>query len=264
MTALAMKACHPFYPKRKGRGEDRLCNPPRIRTGSLDTYMDERLRVEFNEWARAGRGQSMERGHRPVGRQAIARMQIGEAAAVLDLGCGSGWATRLLAGYATRGLVVGLDISDEMIELARDSSKEFENVLFRIGSAERLPFEDSYFTHAFSMESLYYYADVLAALREVRRVLQEGGLFVAVVDLYRENEPSHQWIDQLRVPVHLLGIDDYHALFEEAGFSDVRDERLYDPTPVPEDYAGGSFQSREDFVRYRENGSLMLSGWVKR
>jgi ubiquinone/menaquinone biosynthesis C-methylase UbiE len=224
--------------------------------------MDELLRTEFNEWARAGRGASMERGHRPVGEQAIERMRVGEEARVLDLGCGSGWATRLLAGNAVRGFVVGLDISDEMIEVARSSSTGFDNVEFRVGSAERLPFADRYFTHAFSMESLYYYEDVLAALREVRRVLRPGGLFVTVVDLYKENEPSHQWIEQLRVPVHLLSVEDYRSLFMRAGFDEVIDERLYDPTPVPEDYAGGSFKSREDFLRYREAGSLMLTGRV--
>jgi hypothetical protein len=37
-----------------------------------DYYMDEQLRTEFNEWARAGRGESMEQGHAPVG-NAIAR-----------------------------------------------------------------------------------------------------------------------------------------------------------------------------------------------
>jgi ubiquinone/menaquinone biosynthesis C-methylase UbiE len=204
----------------------------------------------------------MERAHRITGGQAIERMRVPDEARVLDLGCGSGWATRLLAQYATRGLVVGLDISDEMIELARASSKEFDNVEFQVGSAERLPFDDGYFTHAFSMESLYYYEDVGAALGEVRRVLQPGGLFVAVLDLYKENEPSHQWVGQLKVPVHLLSIEDYHNLFTGAGFIDVRNERLYDPTPVPEDYTSGSFRSREEFLRYRENGSLMMSGRV--
>lgn len=205
----------------------------------------------------------MERGHRPVGEQAIARMNVPAYARVLDLGCGSGWATRLLAESAARGLVVGVDISDEMINEARASSEDFDNVQFRVASAERLPFDDAYFTHAFSMESLYYYGDVLAALGEVRRVLGDDGLFVAVVDLYKENEPSHQWIEELKVPVHLLGVEDYRALFEQAGFVGVRDERIYDPTPVPEDYSGGSFRTREDFVLYRENGSLMLSGRVK-
>jgi ubiquinone/menaquinone biosynthesis C-methylase UbiE len=223
---------------------------------------DEKLRVEFNEWARAGKGDSMERGHRPVGEQAIAKMQIPSNAAVLDVGCGSGWATRLIATRAVQGHVIGIDVSDEMIRVACDQSKGFPNLEFKVASAESLPFDDAMFSHAFSMESLYYYADIEAAAREIRRVLQPGGLFVTVVDLYKENEPSHQWIDNLKVPVHLLSADDYRALLERVGFSNVRDERVLDPTPVPDDYAGTTFKSRDDFVQYRKNGSLMISAVV--
>ena len=225
--------------------------------------MEERLRLEFNEWARAGRGENMERGHQPTGAQAIERMRVPADASVLDVGCGNGWATRLLAEHASRGRVVGIDISDEMIRGARTASKGLENVEFRVASAEHLPFEDQTFTHGFSMESLYYYADMAAALREIRRVLVPHGMFVAVVDLYGENEPSHQWIADLKVPVHLLGIDQYKALFEDAGFADVRVERLYNPIAVAEDYRGSSFKTREDYLQYLAAGSLMISGRVK-
>lgn len=223
---------------------------------------DERLRIEFNEWANAGRGEGMEKGHRPVGEQAIELMDITANAHVLDVGCGSGWSTRLMAEKARDGRVVGIDISDEMIRLARETSASHSNLDFRIASAEKLPFSDGEFTHAFSMESLYYYADMLKALREIRRVLKPRGLFVTILDLYQENEPSHQWVEQLNVPVHLLNSGEYRALFERAGFSNVRDQRLYDPTPVPENYSGGSFKTREDLVKYKEAGSLMLSGEV--
>ena len=223
---------------------------------------DEKLRVEFNEWARAGKGDSMERGHRPVGEQAIVKMQIPANAVVLDVGCGSGWAARLIATQASQGHVIGIDVSDEMIRVASDQSKGFPNLEFKVASAEALPFDDAKFSHAFSMESLYYYADIEAAAREIRRVLRPGGLFVTVVDLYKENEPSHQWIDNLNVPVHLLSANDYRALFERVGFSDVRDERVIDPTPVPEDYTGTTFKTRDDFVQYRKNGSLMISAVV--
>ena len=222
--------------------------------------MDDQLRTEFNEWARAGKGESMERGHRPVGEQAIARMNVGNDAVVLDVGCGSGWATRLLADSAINGRVRGIDISDEMVRVAREASQSYANVDFQVASAEQLPFDTDEFTHAFSMESLYYYQNIPKALSQIHRVLKTGGLFVAVVDMYWENEATHQWIDTLKVPVELLSIDNYHSLFIDAGFVNISHERLIDPTPIPENYTGSSFQSREDLVSYKETGSLMISG----
>ncbi len=222
--------------------------------------MSEHLRLEFNDWALAGKGESMERGHRPVGEQAIQRMKIPSTASVLDVGCGSGWASRLMAQQAHQGRVVGIDISDEMVRLAREQSAEYPNLEFQLATAERLPFANAEFSHAFSMESLYYYTDMEAAAREIGRVLIRGGLFVTVVDLYQENVPSHQWIETLKVPVQLLSVDDYRSLFRRAGFVNIRDERLIDPRPVPDEYTGSSFKTREDFIEYRRNGSLMLSG----
>jgi ubiquinone/menaquinone biosynthesis C-methylase UbiE len=164
-----------------------------------------------------------------------------------------------MAEKAQSGRVVGIDIADEMIAIAREQSAALSNVEFRVASAEKLPFQDDEFTHSFSMESIYYYADVLVALKEIKRVLEPRGTFVTVVDLYAENEPSGQWVDQLKVPVHFLSIADYHSLFEQAGFVNVRDQRLHDQKPVREDYSG-SFKTREDYVLYKQTGSLMLSG----
>ncbi|HEY6232359.1 MAG TPA: class I SAM-dependent methyltransferase [Pyrinomonadaceae bacterium] len=221
---------------------------------------DERLRSEFNDWAKAGRGEGMEKGHRPIGEQAIELMRLSSDAHVLDIGCGSGWAVRLMAEKARNGRVVGIDISDEMIRLARETSASFSNVEFQVASAEKLPFVDNNFTDAFSMESLYYYGDMAAALREIRRVLKPGGQFVTVVDLYQENVASHQWVEQLNVPVQLLSSEQYVSLFEGTGFVNVSQRRLHDPSPIPADYNGGSFKTRADYVNYRECGSLMVRG----
>ncbi len=226
--------------------------------------MDEHLRIEFNEWARAGRGESMERGHRPVGEQAIERMKISPDARVLDVGCGSGWASRLIAEKAYEGKVIGIDLADEMIRVASETSTPPSNVEFQVASAEKLPFSNQEFTHAFSMESLYYYSNILAALKEINRVLVNGGLFVTVLDLYEENVASHQWIEQIKVPVQLLSVREYRRLFEQAGFTKVRDQRLFDPTPIPDSYSGVSFKSREDYIAYRASGSLFLSGEARK
>ena len=246
------RAIHVLTREQNAKGSDKL--------KLIGQQMDERLRLEFNDWARAGRGAGMEKGHRPVGEQAIDLMAIPAAACVLDVGCGSGWATRLMAEKAARGRVVGIDIADEMIKLAQETSTSFASVEFQVASAEKLPFGDEEFTHAFSMESLYYYADMLTALREIKRVLKPGGLFVTVVDLYQENISSGQWIEQLKVPVQFLSIAEYRSLFERAGFVNVSDRRLYDPAPISAEYNGGSFKTRADYVTYKESGSLMVSG----
>ncbi len=221
---------------------------------------DERLRTEFNQWAEAGRGDSMEAGHRPTGEQAFALMEIGPDSRILDLGCGNGWASRTMALRAPAGRVVGIDIADQMVELARTESTAFDNVEFQVASAEQLPFPDDEFTHAFSMESLYYYHDPLRAAREVRRVMSTGGIFAAVVDLFVENEPSLLWVEKLAVPVHALSIEQYREMWSAAGFGQIEDRRLIDPAPVTETYSGEWFRSHEEYMQYRANGSLLIMG----
>src|SRR5947207_16014616 len=105
---------------------------------------DEIMRQEFNNWAAAGRGEEMEQHHISIAEQTIRRMNLQPGDRVLDLGCGVGWATRIIArlvadGPEGGGQVVGLDIADKMISRARASSKEFDNVMYVWGSAQKIP-----------------------------------------------------------------------------------------------------------------------------
>jgi ubiquinone/menaquinone biosynthesis C-methylase UbiE len=99
------------------------------------TSPEGRLQQEFNRWADDGEGPKMERHHLDITEKTIRRMELHPGQRVLDLGCGSGWATRLLSRMAGGVEGIGVDISDEMIRLAQASSQEFNNLKFVVGSA---------------------------------------------------------------------------------------------------------------------------------
>ena len=75
-----------------------------------------------------------------------------------------------------------------------------------------------------------------------------------------ENVHAHQWRDILKVPVHLLSAAEWATLFAEAGFSEVKHERIPDPTPVPEKYEGRWFRDAAQLRAFREEGALLVSG----
>src|ERR1700751_2012506 len=88
---------------------------------------DEKLQQEFNRWAAAGEGEKMERHHLDITEKTIRLMNLRPGERVLDLGCGSGWATRLLArlvgdGPEGFGQGVGLDGTDELVCHAAEPS----------------------------------------------------------------------------------------------------------------------------------------------
>jgi arsenite methyltransferase len=220
----------------------------------------ESLRQEFNRWAEAGRGEGMEQDHLPIVLPVLDRMRLGPEDNVLDVGCGAGWLARLIGEQVPDGRVVGLDISDEMIRRARRNSLDIENAMFVVGEAEEIPWDANFFTHAISVEAAYYWPDPRAALREIHRVLREGGSAWVLVNYYRENVHAHQWGEILGVPAHLLSAAEWAALFSAAGFSGVKHERILDPTPAPEQYEGRWFRDAAQLRAFRQEGALLVWG----
>ena len=151
---------------------------------------DKNLQEEFNRWAAAGRGDEMEEHHSDITEQTLAMMHLEPADRVLDLGCGTGWASRRMAKVVTQGEVVGLDVADEMLHRAKRASGEVKNVRYLWGSAESIPAADGYFTKVLSVESFYYYANQGKALDELRRVMAPGGELFILINLYKDNHYS--------------------------------------------------------------------------
>ncbi|MFI0809489.1 class I SAM-dependent methyltransferase [Streptomyces echinatus] len=96
---------------------------------------------------------------------------------ILDLGCGSGQTTRLAALRASRGSALGLDLSAPMLAEARSRAERegITNVSFAQGDAQVHPFETDAFDAAISRYGVMFFADPVAAFRNVGRALRPGG-----------------------------------------------------------------------------------------
>src|SRR6516162_6299545 len=97
---------------------------------------------------------------------------------VLGVGFGPGVVLQRLAKLAAAGHVAGIDQSREMVEQARArnaTAVQSGLVELRHGSVEDLPFDDNSFDKALTINSMQLWPDVIAGLREVRRVMKAAG-----------------------------------------------------------------------------------------
>ena len=228
----------------------------------MSTSTDEQMRREFNQWAEAGRGEEMENHHISITQQTLALMDLKPGQKVLDLGCGAGWASRLLAqavgGGAQPGRVVGLDVSDEMVRRARAASTQHDNLLFVVGSAEHIPWEENSFDKVLSVESFYYYGDQDRALEELFRVLAPRGELYILINLYKDNSYSLRWVEELKVPVQVRSEQEYVELLKAHAYEEVRAVRIPDLTPTPEEYTGKWFKDAAELRDFKRIGALLL------
>ena len=107
---------------------------------------------------------------------------------VLDVGCGTGVLTRLVAEVVgEKGQAVGIDPATKMISIAKENAAiEKSRAEFRVAAIENLPFEDSSFDCVLSSLMIHHLPPdlKLTGLTEIYRVLKSGGRPLAV-DIYR-------------------------------------------------------------------------------
>jgi ubiquinone/menaquinone biosynthesis C-methylase UbiE len=194
--------------------------------------MNEKVVETFDQWAENGRDKGMEEGHGDVVRQVIEQLEIRPGEKVLDLGCGNGWATRILAQKNAGVQAIGIDASPRMVARADELHSFTIRARYDVASFEALELDDAHFDRVFSMEALYYAADLAKALSEAHRVLKPGGRAEILVDYYAESEASESWAEVMELQLHRLDEAGWRAAFEAAGFTGVATERLIDSRPL--------------------------------
>jgi arsenite methyltransferase len=229
------KAVRESYAKIAKQGSS-CCGSPSSCCGSTDLaqdisqsigYTEEELKT-IPEGANLGLGCG-----NPV---ALASLREGET--VLDLGSGAGLDCFLAANkVGEKGRVIGVDMTPEMIERARENAREgnYANVEFRLGEIENLPAADNSVDVVISNCVINLVPDKRRVFKETFRVLKPGGRLM-VSDIVLLKELPDVIKNSVEAYVGCLSgailRDEYIDAIEAAGFQDVR---IADETSFPID-----------------------------
>jgi ubiquinone/menaquinone biosynthesis C-methylase UbiE len=155
---------------------------------------------------------------------------------VLDIACGSGWATMVAArSVGENGHVTGIDIAAKLLEVARRKAalSGLLNIDYRVGDIHNLEFDDGSFDVVLCASSLFLFDDIRKALSESYRVLKTGGtmifstfgkeIFRPVMGLIIDYTGK---LGKGPLPESTISITDTpekcHAIFNNAGFENVK------------------------------------------
>lgn len=188
--------------------------------------MAKRSPVEvFSEWAEIGKDEGMAKGHHSAVTQMLEiALPTDESFSFLDAGCGNGWVVRLVSEIELCTQASGVDGSEPMIEKAKVADPG--GSYFCSDLLEWAP--SSLFDVVHSMEVFYYFDKPLELLSHIHDSwVAPGGLLVMGADFYKENTVSHDWPEKTQInTMTLLSEGEWTALFEKAGFTEVKSRRI--------------------------------------
>jgi arsenite methyltransferase len=197
---------------------------------------------------------------------ALAELHAGEI--VLDLGSGGGLDVLLSAQrVGPTGKAYGLDMTDEMLALARENQRKagVANVEFLKGEIEHIPLPDAFVDVIISNCVINLSADKRRVLREAFRVLKPGGRFAVSDVVVRGEIPAavrrsmELWVGCV---AGALEEQEYRRLLAEAGFVDVGVEptRIYEFADARAVLAGAGLDAE---VLAREVGGRIMGAFVR-
>ena len=193
---------------------------------------DQYVAGEFNRAAaRYDDSRFVQSYQRRVQALVVDSLDLKQGMSVLDLGCGTGWATLEIASrLAGTGNVVGLDLSEGMIEQARSKLPRFryDNVQFVLQSASSLNYAGR-FDCVISTNAYHHFADKVGVFEKVWKSLRAGGSF-AIQD-YCRDFLLMRVVDEMgkigeKAHVGTTRSSDLRELFLSQGFVAVRIETI--------------------------------------
>lgn len=168
----------------------------------------------------------MNERHSAVTGWALGFFDLARNDSVLDIGCGGGATIKRLSEMIEDGYICGVDHSELSVKLSTKFNKhdvECGKVKVKHASVEELPFENNSFDDIITVESFYFWPDPQENLKEVYRVLKNGGRFLIVADINGDAELDEKDIENInKFNLFNPKLSQFHLLLENAGFTDIR------------------------------------------
>ncbi|HEU4903118.1 MAG TPA: class I SAM-dependent methyltransferase [Flavisolibacter sp.] len=185
----------------------------------------------------------------------VQQLQGNDYQSVLELACGTGRVTtHLVEKIAPGGSLQAMDLNEDMLRIAKSKLPD-SRIVWSVADAHRLPFADGQFEVVVCQFGVMFFEDKPKALREVFRVLKQGGRFYfntwdriefnAVADVARQTlqqifpDDPPAFIE--KGPYSFFDPELIRQLLEDAGFTSIEIERVprTSVAPSPEDVTAG-------------------------
>ena len=161
--------------------------------------------------------------HAPLTNWGLKLVKIQDGWTMLDIGCGGGATLQRLLKRSKDAQVYGIDISEESVAKAMKVNADVidEQVFVTQGSAEKLPYEDGMFDLVTAVETVYFWPNLPDCLKEVYRVLKQGGKFAIMVEVV---DGDSMWTNVVE-GMTAYSPEELKKLLDDAGFTQTEIHR---------------------------------------
>ena len=155
-------------------------------------------------------------------KKAVEFVKVKKNSKILDAGCGTGNLLKILEDKNASLKLYGVDISKEMLKIAR---KKLKNAKIKLEAAEKLSFKKNYFDYIFSVDAFHHYYDCSLVMKNFYRVLKKNGHLI-VVDfsfgiffnkIFSKIEPGNN---------EMHTVQEFKELFKDYRFKDIKQKKV--------------------------------------
>jgi ubiquinone/menaquinone biosynthesis C-methylase UbiE len=170
----------------------------------------------------------------PYSKDIADRLPAQGISSLLEIACGTGQVTRVIAGKLPHIMIAATDLNPDMITIARKQMGEKPNIVWKTADAQELPYNDNEFDCAVCQFGLMFIPDRQKSINETYRVIRKGGKYIfntwdsmqnnsismvahKVTNSFFPDNPITFW----HVPFSMYNSDEMKSLMQKAGFTNI-------------------------------------------